>query len=135
MRYQISTIEGIGPSFAKKLEDAKIVTTDDLLKFCCDPAGRRSVSTKTGIDEAKLLKWVNMADLMRISGVGGEFAELMESAGVDTIKELGTRNADSLAEKVKQINETKKLTRAVPAASVIHKWIEQARTLEAVIRH
>ena len=135
MSYKIQDIEGIGPSYAEKLSVAKIKTTNDLLKHCCDQRGRSSVSAKTGVAEPQLLKWANMADLMRISGVGSEFSELLEAAGVDTVKELRTRNADNLAEKMRAVNAARRLTRTTPGAKTVQKWISHAERLSPVITH
>jgi predicted flap endonuclease-1-like 5' DNA nuclease len=135
MAYKIQDIEGIGPSYAEKLGTAGITNTDQLLEKCCQVAGRKSVCEACGVSEAMLLKWANMADLMRVNGVGGEYAELLEASGVDTIKELRTRNAENLAEKMKEINEVKSLTRVVPSAKVIAGWIESSKTLEPSISH
>lgn len=135
MAYKIQDIEGIGPAYAQKLAAAGIATTDDLLKRCGTAAGRTQVGQTTGITEGQLLKWANMADLMRISGVGSEFSELLEAAGVDTIKELRMRNAENLAAKMKEINQAKKLTRATPSASVVQKWVKEATTMEPAITH
>ena len=135
MAYKINEIEGIGPANAEKLMKGGIKTTDDLLKMCCDPAGRTKTAEKTGIADKTLLKWANMADLMRIKGIGGEFAELLEATGVNTVKELGTRNAANLAAAAKQINEAKSLTRALPSADVIAKWITEAKTLPPMIKY
>lgn len=135
MSYKIEEIEGIGPAWAAKLSVANISTTDDLLKLCCDAGGRKATAEKTGISESQLLKWANMADLMRISGVGSEYSELLEAAGVDTVKELRTRNAENLAAKMAEVNAAKKLTRAVPAVKAVTDWIEQAKTLTPLITH
>ncbi len=135
MAYKIETIEGIGPAFATKLAGSNIKTTEDLLKLCCEAKGRKTISESTGVSEKLLLKWANMADLMRIPGIGGEFAELLEAAGVDTIKELRTRKSDALASKMKEINTTKKLTRQVPSASVVEGWVAKAKELQPTISH
>ncbi|NNF42514.1 MAG: DUF4332 domain-containing protein [Phycisphaerales bacterium] len=135
MAYKISEIEGIGPASAEKLAAADIGTTDDLLSLCSDAKGRKATAEKAGVSESQLLKWANMADLMRVSGIGGEYAELLKASGVDTIKELRTRNAENLAEKAKQINEAKSLTRVVPSASVISGWISKAKEMEPKITH
>jgi predicted flap endonuclease-1-like 5' DNA nuclease len=135
MSYKIEEIEGIGPAFAEKLAAADIKTTDDLLKLCCDAGGRKSTAEKTAVSEKQLLKWANMADLMRISGVGSEYSELLEAAGVDTVKELRNRNAENLAAKMAEVNEEKKLTRAVPSEKVVIGWVEQAKTLDPLITH
>ncbi|MGI9294580.1 MAG: DUF4332 domain-containing protein, partial [Pseudomonadales bacterium] len=85
--------------------------------------------------ESQLLKWANMADLMRISGVGEEYSELLEAAGVDTVKELRNRNAENLTAAMAATNEQKKLVRSVPSAAQVTKWVEQAKTLDPLITH
>lgn len=135
MTYRIDEIEGIGPAYKEKLNAAGIETTDSLLDTCCDKKGRAALAEKTGLSEGQILKWANMADLMRISGVGEEYSELLEAAGVDTVKELRNRNAENLAAKMAEVNEEKKLTRAVPSASQVEKWVEQAKTLDPKITY
>ena len=135
MAYKIDEIEGIGPAYKEKLNGAGINTTDDLLDAGGDKKGRADLAEKTGVSESQILKWTNMADLMRISGVGEEFSELLEAAGVDTVKELRNRNAENLAAKMAEVNEEKKLTRAVPSASQVEKWVEQAKTLDPKITY
>lgn len=135
MAYKIEEIEGIGPSYREKLDSAKIATTDDLLEHCCSAKGRKVVAEKTGVSEKLLLEWSNMADMMRISGVGPQFAELLEASGVDTVKELRTRNAESLAAKIDEINRVKHLANAAPSASNVQKWIDQAKSIEPKISH
>ena len=135
MSYKIEEIEGIGPAFADKLSAAAIKTTNDPLKLCCDAKGRKSTSEKTGVSEHQLLKWANMADLMRIKGIGSEFSELLEAAGVDTVKELRNRNAENLAAKMKEVNDVKKLTRTVPSEKTVTTWVSQAKSLDPLITH
>ncbi len=135
MSYKIREVEGIGPTYAAKLESAGIKTTDDLLSCCCDPKGRKSTAEQTGLGESVLLKWANMADLMRVHGIGGEYSELLEAAGVDTVKELRNRNSENLAAALKAANEERKLTRSVPSAAVVAKWIDAAKALEPKISH
>ncbi|OWQ96439.1 ferredoxin [Sphingopyxis witflariensis] len=135
MAYKIDEIEGIGAKYAERLQAAGIKTTDDLLSACGSRKGRDDVAAQTGFSTSQLLKWANMADLMRISGVGEEYSELLEAAGVDTVKELATRNAENLAAKMKEMNEAKKFTRAVPAASQVEKWVDQAKTMDPAISH
>jgi len=135
MAYKIQEIEGIGPSYGAKLEAAGISTTEKLLEMCATPKGRSDLSAATGLSASMLLKWTNMADLMRISGVGEEYSELLEAAGVDTVKELRNRNAANLADKLAEINESKKLTRRVPNASQVEKWVEQAKSLPPIITY
>lgn len=133
--YPIDEIEGIGPSFGAKLKEAGLKKTDDFLSLCCDAKGRKATAEKTGIPEKKILEWVNMADLMRINGVGKQFAELLVGAGVDTIKELATRRADNLSAKMKEINDTKKLTKASWNDATIQGFVDAAKALEPKITH
>lgn len=135
MSKKISDIEGIGPSFAKKLAKANIKSVGGLLKMCCDKKGRKKVAETTGIDESKLLKWANMADLYRIKGIGSEYSELMEAAGVDTVKELRNRNAENLYQKMSEVNAQKKLVRLLPGLKRIQSFIAEAKTLDPVITH
>lgn len=135
MKYRIDEIEGIGGTYAAKLADAGIKNTSDFLTHCCSARGRKNTSETTGVSEKLLLKWANMADLMRISGIGKQFAELLEAAGVDTIKELRHRKADNLAAKMKEINQQKRLTRLAPGEATVGRWIEQAKELEPTITH
>ncbi|MCL6607325.1 MAG: DUF4332 domain-containing protein [Geminicoccaceae bacterium] len=133
--YKVAEIEGIGPTYAAKLEAARIATTADLLKACADPKGRKALAQSTGIDEARLLKWANMADLMRIKGVGKQYAELLEAAGVDTVRELERRVAANLVAKMAEVNAARKLTRAVPAEKMVAGWIEQAKSLPPALTY
>ncbi len=135
MSYTIEQIEGIGPANATKLAAAEIKTTDDLLDKCGAADGRKAVSEATSIGAPTLLKWANMADLMRIKGVGEEYSELLHEAGVDTVKELKHRNSENLATKMAEVNETKNLTRKLPAATVVAGWIDQAKSMDARITH
>lgn len=135
MSYSIEKIEGIGKEYGDKLRAADIQTTDDLLRRCGDKKGRTGVATETGISEKHILEWVNLADLMRITGIGEEFADLLEEAGVDTVKELATRNAENLAKAVMEANEKKNLTDRVPSAETIQKWIDEAKGMDPVVSH
>lgn len=135
MSYPVEDIEGVGPAYAEALAKAGIKTTEDLLAIGAARNGREDIAAQSGLSEKLILKWVNHADLMRISGVGGEFAELLEAAGVDTVKELQHRNAENLAETMKSTNEEKNLTRVVPGADTVAKWIEQAKGMEPAVSH
>lgn len=135
MSYPVEDIEGVGPAYAEALAKAGIKTTEDLLAIGAARNGREDIAAQSGLSEKLILKWINHADLMRISGVGGEFAELLEAAGVDTVKELQHRNAENLAETMKSTNEEKNLTRVVPGADTVAKWIEQAKGMEPAVSH
>lgn len=129
MAKNIEQIEGIGPKFGEALRAAGIKTVDDLLKAGADKKARGSLSEKTGISEIRILKCVNMADLFRINGVAGQYAELLECAGVDTVKELKNRNAENLAAKMAEVNADKRVVRRTPSVTVVQDWISQAQKL------
>ncbi|MCB9847635.1 MAG: DUF4332 domain-containing protein [Phycisphaeraceae bacterium] len=133
--YKIEDIEGIGATYGEQLRAAGINDTDGLLEAGKSPKGRQQIEEKTGIGHAHILKWVNMADLYRINGVGSEFSELLEASGVDTVKELKHRVPANLAAKMAEVNAAKNLTRTVPSESVVAGWIEQAKTLPAVVEY
>jgi predicted flap endonuclease-1-like 5' DNA nuclease len=135
MAKAIEDIEGIGPSYGEKLRSAGIKTAEALLEAGAAAQGRSALAEKTGLSEAQILKWVNMADLFRISGIAGQFAELLECAGVDTVKELRNRNAESLADTLAKVNEEKKLCKATPSAKTLASWIEQAKALPPKVEH
>ena len=135
MAQRIIEIEGIGPVYAEKLAGAEIKTVEQLLAAGASKAGRKKLAADTGIDEGKILEWVNMADLFRIKGVGPQFAELLEAAGVDTVKELRNRNAENLYAKLVEVQAEKKITRAVPALKQVIKFIEQAKALNPVVTY
>jgi predicted flap endonuclease-1-like 5' DNA nuclease len=135
MAYKITTIESIGPVTAEKLEKAGVTTTEGLLEKAASRSGRKTVAEASGLTEGKILDFVNMADMMRIKGVGGEFAELLKASGVDTVKELRTRNAENLCAKMNEVNEEKKLTRRVPTANQLQEFIDLAKDTEPMVTH
>jgi predicted flap endonuclease-1-like 5' DNA nuclease len=130
MNYKIIDIEGIGENFASKLMAENIDTVEQLLDRCAAPAGRKELAEKTGISEKLILKWTNHADLFRVDGIGPQFSELLEAAGVDTVKELRHRVAANLAAKLIEVNEEKHLCRRVPVESELQRMIDQAKELE-----
>ena len=135
MTYKIIDIEGVGEAYAPKLIKAGIATVAQLLEKGATPKGRAALAEETGISEKLILKWTNHADLFRIKGVGPQFAELLEAAGVDTVKEFRHRVADNLAQKMLETNEAKKLVRRVPPAKELVKMIEQAKALKPVMTY
>lgn len=135
MSYKIEQIDGIGETYAKKLEDDGIKTTDNLLERCAKPAGRKQLAEDTGISPKLILKWTNHADLMRIKGVAGQFAELLEAAGVDTVKEFHHRVASNLQPKLVEINDAKNLCNRVPSETELQRMIDQAKELEPIVTY
>jgi len=132
---KIADVEGIGPKFAAKLEAAGIKTTEELLKRGAKPKGREEIEKATGIGHSQILEWVNHVDLYRIDGVGSEYSDLLEEAGVDSPAELAQRVPANLAAKIAEVNAKKKLVRRVPTEAVVAGWIAQAKKLPKVVEH
>lgn len=132
---KLTTIEGIGEASATKLKTAGVGSVESLLKKGATPQGRKEISQTSGMDDGRVLKFVNHADLMRIKGIGGEYAELLEAAGVDTVVELSRRNAVNLHAKMKEVNAEKKLVRQVAAQSQVEDWIRQAKRLPRAVHY
>ena len=135
MIYKIIDIQGIGPVYAEKLIAIGIETVDQLLEKGADAKGRAAIEEATGIRHDLVLTWVNHADLFRVKGVGPQFSELLEAAGVDTVKELRNRNAANLAAKMAEVNEEKHLCRRTPVEKEVAKFIELAKELEPKVTH
>lgn len=135
MSYKIEEIEGVGAAFAAKLEAAGVKTTENLLEKASTKKGREALAEGTGISEKLILKWANHADLFRIKGVAGQFAELLEAAGVDTVKELRHRVPANLHAKLVEVNDAKNLCNRVPSEAEVERMIEQAKTLDPVMTY
>lgn len=132
---KIAEIEGIGPAYAEKLGTVGIGTLADLLEKGGSKSGRTSIAETTGMSEKLVLNWVNRADLARVKGIGSEYADLLEAAGVDSVPELAQRNAANLAAKMVEVNEAKSLVRRAPAESEVARWIDDAKTLDRAVTH
>lgn len=131
----IEQISGIGPVYAERMRAAGIRTTDALLRAGATPQGRQELAEKIGVSADTILKWVNRADLMRITGIGEQYSDLLEVAGVDTVPELARRNPDNLHEKLVEVNAEKRLVRRLPTRDMVANWIEQAKSLERAISY
>ena len=132
---KLSIIEGIGESYEYKLNELGIKSLKSFLEAGKTKTGRVELSQKSDISEKLILTWINHADLMRVKGIGGEFAEILEAAGVDTVPELARRNAANLVAKIKEVNEKNKLVRRVPTVNMVESWINQAKDLPRVIEY
>jgi predicted flap endonuclease-1-like 5' DNA nuclease len=132
---KLETIEGIGPVYAGKLREAGIASLEALLQAGASPAGRRDLAEKTGIGHEYILDWVNRADLMRVKGIGEEYSDLLEWAGVDTVVELAQRNPDNLFAKLQEVNQEKRLVRRAPTKVEVVSWVEQAKSLPRAVSH
>ena len=129
------SIEGIGAEYAAKLKASGCGSTDALLRLCGSAKGRKEMAKSYGISEKLLLEWVNRADLMRLRGVGEEYSDLLESAGVDSTKELATRNVPNLMKALAEANNKRNLVRRLPPESMVAKWVSEAKTLPKVVSH
>ena len=132
---KLAEIEGIGSAYAGKLSKAGVRSLEMLLKKGATPAGRKEVAAMSGIGDSLILEWVNLADLFRIKGVGSEYSDLLEEAGVDTVVELAKRTSANLFKKMGQVNAEKKLVRKMPTAGQVEGWIQQAKKLPRVIKY
>ncbi len=133
--YKVIEVEGIGEVYAAKLNAAGINNTDQLLEATRTKAMRAALAEKSGIEEKRILKFANMVDLFRIKGVGSEYAELLEVAGVDTVVELATRRADNLTAKMAEVNAEKNLVRSLPSQTMVEGWIAQAKELPRMLEY
>ena len=133
---KIADIEGIGPVWAKKLTDAGVRTTDALLKNGGTRKARQALADKTGLATTQILEWVNRADLYRIKGVGSEYSDLLERAGVDTVVELANRNAANLSKAVRDlVGKGTRIVRRIPSDREIASWITQAKKLPRAVEY
>lgn len=132
---KLSVIEGIGPVYEEKLKNVDVKSVENLLEVGSTKEGRADLAESTDISEKLILTWVNHADLARIKGIRGEYAELLEAAGVDTVPELAQRNAENLYAKIVEVNESKKLVRKLPTAKQMADWVKQAKALPRVVTY
>ena len=135
MTYPITDIAGVDEEVASRLKEAGIRTTEGLLEAAKSPKDRQQLAAQTGIDEKRILRWANMADRMRIKGIGEDYANLLQAAGVDTVKELKYRNPAKLAKAMKDANAKRKLVRVLPSDQAVVRWIERAKKLQLKITY
>jgi predicted flap endonuclease-1-like 5' DNA nuclease len=135
MSYKIEQIEGVGSTYAAKLGEVGITHTKQLLEKAATRKGRKELATASGINETLILKWANMCDLMRIKGIGEEYSELLEAAGVDTVKELAKRRSDNLHKAMTEANEKRKMVRQLPTESQVENWVNQAKELPPIMTY
>jgi predicted flap endonuclease-1-like 5' DNA nuclease len=131
----ITDIEGIGEVYGVKLRQAGVKTTESLLQKGSTPKGRQELAKATGFSTKMILNWVNRADLCRVSGIGTQYADLLEAAGVDTVPELAARKPEALLEALAKVNEKKNLVRLLPGLSRVEAWVKQAKSLKRVVEY
>ncbi len=132
---KLADVEGIGPAYAAKLEKAGVASTQALLDKGSTPQGRKAIAAQSGISESLILQWVNHVDLYRIRGVGSEYADLLEAAGVDTVVELAQRRPENLYKALLKVNQEKKLVRRMPSLAQVQDWVSQAEALPRVVQY
>lgn len=132
---KLEEIEGIGPAYAEKLRAAGVGSVEKLLEKGGTRKGRKELAEATGIDDSRLLRFVNHADLFRIKGIGGEYSELLEAAGVDSVAELAQRKPENLHPKMVETNEKKSLVRVVAGLDKVADWVAQAKQLPKMVHH
>ncbi len=128
-------VEGIGKVYKEKLKEAGIHSNEDLLAKGATPKGRKELAETSGIGDKLILEWVNLVDLFRIDGVGEEYADLLEEAGVDTVVELAQRNPQNLTQKLAEINTAKNLVNRLPSEKMVEDWVAQAKALPRIITY
>ena len=132
---KLAMVEGIGDVYAAKLQGVGINSIESLLEKGSTPKGRQELAESTGISGKLILEWVNRADLFRIKGIGEEYSDLLESAGVDTVPELAQRKAENLYQKMVETNAEKKLVRKLPSAKQVADWVAQAKALPRIVQY
>ena len=135
MSYPLTALDGVDEHAVCLLKSVGIRTTGKLLEAAKDAKGRKAIATRTGLDEKTLLRWANMADRMRIKGLGADYAALLREAGVETVRELKHRNAARLARAMADANAQRKLVQFLPSEKAVTRWIEQAKTLPLKITY
>ncbi len=131
----ITDIQGIGEAYAVKLRAAEVLTTESLLKKGGTPLGRKELAKATGFNPKQILEWVNRADLYRVSGIGAQYSDLLEAAGIDTVMELANRNATALLGTMTAANQKKNLVNKMPGLSQVEGWIKTAKTLKRAVEY
>jgi len=131
----ITDIQGIGAAYANKLRKAGVRTTEALLAMGATKKGRQELAKATGLSPKLILEWVNHADLFRVKGIGGQYSDLLEEAGVDTVVELSKRNPDALHEAMTKMNEKKNLVNQMPGLSNVKSWVKKAKSLKRVVQY
>jgi len=132
---KVAAIEGVGEKYGEQLEKAGVKTVEALLEIGATKRGRKEIAAKMNVSEKTILNWVNRADLFRIKGVGSQYADLLENAGVDSVPELAQRNPEHLLVKLQEINDAKHLVRSMPYLKQVRKWVGRAQGLPKVVSH
>jgi predicted flap endonuclease-1-like 5' DNA nuclease len=128
-------IEGIGSYQAGKFASLGIPTEEQLLAAAATPAGRADLAAKVQATMEQILNWANRADLARVDGIGDQFADLLEEAGVDTVPELAQRNPEHLYAKLVELNEDRIIVDRLPGAADVSRWVAEAKSLPRALHY
>ncbi|MEM7119060.1 MAG: DUF4332 domain-containing protein [Chloroflexota bacterium] len=131
----LKAIEGIGPVYMEKLQGCGINSLEALLEKAASPAGRKALANESGISGKLVLKWANRADLARVKGIGTQYADLLEVAGVDTVPALARRNPENLLKAMLDANEARKTVRRPPTIAQVTEWVNTAKGLPRVMTY
>jgi len=132
---KLEEIEGVGPTYAEELRAAGVCSVEALLHAGATPMQREELEKKVQVGHNRILDWVNRADLMRVRGVGEEYSDLLEKAGVDTVAELARRNPENLHARLAEVNAARRLVRRMPSRGTVARWVEHARVLPRVVSY
>ena len=135
MAISIGKLRGMSAELAAKLKEQGISNSDQLLEAARTPAGRKALAEQAGVESRVILELANRADLARVWGIAGVFSDLLEHAGVDTVKELATRNSDNLHASLVEINAEKKLAGRTPDLGIVKDWVAQAKDLPKLLEY
>ncbi|MDX1469263.1 MAG: DUF4332 domain-containing protein [Acidimicrobiia bacterium] len=131
---RVDQVAGIDHRQATKLRKLGIRTGKGLIEKAATRRGRTELSKATGISPKDLQLWVHHADLLRVKGVGPEYAELLVSAGVDTLRDLRRRNPTALVAKIIGMNGAERVVNRLPTESMVETWIDSAGNLTPSIK-
>ena len=135
MAISISALRGMSAELAARLKGHGIYDSDQLLEAARTPAGRKALAEQAGVESRVILELANRADLARVRGIAGVFSDLLEQAGVDTVKELANRNPDNLHAKLVEVNAEKKLAGRTPHQALVNDWVAQAEELPKLLEY
>ena len=135
MAIPVTQLKGMNDGLAAQLKAQGIADSDQLLKASAKPADRKALANKVGAKERDILELANRADLSRVKGVAGVFSDLLEKAGVDTVKELATRRPDNLHAKIKEVNEAEQHSKRIPTEAEVTDWVAQAKDLPKILSY
>lgn len=135
MAYKVELISGMTEDVALALNMQGVKYSHHLLERVRTPSQRRLLAHELGVDEKVVLRWANHADLIRIHGIGPQYAEFFEAAGVDTVRELAHRVPENLVAKLEEVNAANPMTKRIPALKEVKRYVKEAQQLEPMLEY